>query len=515
MTLNIFLSILTVTGINLHELDKAVADYQVYENSRLQSIENCKAKIKGSTAEELPDVYNEIFNLYFGFQGDSALVYAHKSIEQCRRNSDRVKEQTALLNLANIYQITGSNYESLEILDSIVPEYLPDSHLIHLYSIYNTIYSALETISSDKKLKEEYADQSLRYKKLILKMDPGQIYVRCDTLILAGKAEEAMSVIRPVYESTPEGDPSMGIVAYIMGDLSGRLGNKKDEKDFYTISAYHDIRNGNKEYLSLIKLAKILYGEGDFTRAYNYLNRSMIDASYSGAAVRIEEIAPILPIINDTYNKTMKKKQLSLTIALVLLVVSILITLFLIMNLRKQKAALSDYNRKIVHANRLQERANKDLREVSNIKNLYITQLMLECIRRIENLEEYKKDLRRKALKGELDELKKELRSNEIIEAQWKSFYNVFDTTFLSIFPAFIQSFNTLLKEENRVREDGRLTAELRIYAMIRLGIDSTEKIASLLRYSKATIYSYRSRTRLKAYNPATFEDDIKKIKSI
>ena len=113
--------------------------------------------------------------------------------------------------------------------------------------------------------------------------------------------------------------------------------------------------------------------------------------------------------------------------------------------------------------------------------------------------------------------MQKELKSNKVVELEWKSFYNVFDTTFLSLFPTFVTDLNNLLRSDAQPFSlvKGSLSAELRIYALIRLGIDSTDEISSLLRYSRSTIYAYRSRTRLKAIEPQSFEEDVKNISSI
>ena len=261
----------------------------------------------------------------------------------------------------------------------------------------------------------------------------------------------------------------------------------------------------------------MLFQEGDLNRAYAYINRAIADATYCGSMIRIEEVSNNIPVIINAYNKVVKRNYLyMILIIIVLLFLGIRISA-LSVKLRNQKESLSESNRQLIISHRLQEEANRKTREASNIKNTYITQLMLECISRIERMDEYKKNLKRLAQSSDLDELKKELRSTALVEAEWKSFYNVFDTTFLSLFPSFVKDLNALLHEESRFSEDtsGGLSAELRIYAMIRLDIDSTDKIASLLRYSKATIYAYRSRTRLKALNPASFEEDVKRIASI
>ena len=289
------------------------------------------------------------------------------------------------------------------------------------------------------------------------------------------------------------------------------------EKEYLIKSCHSDLMHANREYISLTRLAEILYEEGDIVRAYNYLNRSIEDASYCKALQRMDMAAPMLSIVNTSY-KRMNSRWLKFLsgISLVLLLMAVAL-LVLIHYLRAQRKRLAMANSELTSSQELLKSANVQIRESSNIKNTYITHLMLECIARIESLESYRKNLKKMALASDLDSLRKELKSNDFSEAEWKSFYRTFDTTFLSLFPTFVDDFNKLFPQECQIRHlPGKpLTPELRIYALIRLGIDSTEKIASLLRYSRATIYAYRSRTHLKSFNPDTFEDEVRKIASI
>lgn len=184
---------------------------------------------------------------------------------------------------------------------------------------------------------------------------------------------------------------------------------------------------------------------------------------------------------------------------------------------KSQRRKLEVMKDELTESQSLQEEANRIVKESSNIKNTYITQLMLECISRIERLDKYRKNLNKKAIAGDIQTLKRDLKSNAVVEEEWASFYSVFDKTFLSLFPTFIADFNNFLQPEYRIsiKDPYVLTPELRIYALIRLGIDSTDRISILLRYSRSTIYAYRSRTRLKALSPQEFEEQIKGISSI
>ena len=253
----------------------------------------------------------------------------------------------------------------------------------------------------------------------------------------------------------------------------------------------------------MIQLASILFEKGDLKRAYRYINKALDDATCCKANMKMESISRLMPTISDAYERMVRRNYLMFSLAIAAICLISFLLIRSVISQKKQKKELAIINRQ--------------LGEASNIKNTYITQLILECNSRIDRLDQYRKDLNRKAQSGDRDSLLRELRSNSVSEKEWKSFYDVFDATFLSIFPSFVEEFNRLLIPGGEIvpRKEGVLTPELRIYALIRLGIDSSEKIASLLRYSKTTIYTYRSKTRLKSFNPEEFEDEVKKIHSI
>ena len=126
-------------------------------------------------------------------------------------------------------------------------------------------------------------------------------------------------------------------------------------------------------------------------------------------------------------------------------------------------------------------------------------------------MELYRKQLRKVATTGSKTELLDLLKSPTFIEKEVDAFFATFDATFLSLFPNFVHDFNQLLLPESQVvnKKDKRLNTELRICALIRLGISDNERLAAFLRCSKATIYSYRSRTRLKSLQPDLFEEQL------
>ena len=106
-------------------------------------------------------------------------------------------------------------------------------------------------------------------------------------------------------------------------------------------------------------------------------------------------------------------------------------------------------------------------------------------------------------------------KSTELKERELEELYENFDTVFLHLFPNFIEDFNALLLPEAQVqpKEENRLTTEIRIFALIRLGIEDSSKIAEFLHYSVNTIYNYRARIKNGALeHREQFEQNVKRL---
>ena len=158
---------------------------------------------------------------------------------------------------------------------------------------------------------------------------------------------------------------------------------------------------------------------------------------------------------------------------------------------------------------------NDELSESNEIKETYIGHFLDLCSTYIDKLEKYRSTLNKKAVERKLEELFRMLKSHEMIDQELKELYSLFDNIFLHLYPNFVEEFNSLLVEEERfnLKPDELLNTELRIFALIRLGITDSSRIANFLRYSANTIYNYRTRVRNKAAVPRDkFESFVMKI---
>ena len=193
-----------------------------------------------------------------------------------------------------------------------------------------------------------------------------------------------------------------------------------------------------------------------------------------------------------------------------------------------QMKKLSKARREVQHINIELQKLNTDLSEVNNrlnqtnnslkesniIKDEYLGRFLDLCSKYIDNLENYRKLLNKKAGTGKMDDLMKMLKSTRFSDDELKDLYLNFDTAFLKIFPDFVESFNQLLPETERIvpKREEQLTAELRIFALVRLGIADSGQIANFLRFSITTVYSYRSKMRVRSLFKDSFEEQVLKI---
>jgi len=293
---------------------------------------------------------------------------------------------------------------------------------------------------------------------------------------------------------------------------------REKEKQWLIESAINDLESATKEYISLRSLAFMLYEDGDIERAYKYIKQSLEDALFCNARLRTYEISQMLPIIDKAYQHQSEKRQNQLKFSLIsisTLTLFLLIAVFFIyQQMRKLSIARSDLcaanhklnglNNELLETNKLLTQSNITLKEANLIKEEYIGRYMDQCSVYIDKLDEYRRLLNKTATAGKVDDLIRTIKSTQFIDDELKEFYNNFDSSFLQLFPSFVTEFNALLvqSETIQLKKNELLNTELRIFALIRLGITDSVKIAHFLRYSLSTIYNYRTKMRNKSSVP-------------
>ncbi len=304
-----------------------------------------------------------------------------------------------------------------------------------------------------------------------------------------------------------------------------------EEKKYLILSAIADIRNATRENASLQNLALIHYEEKKLADAFKFTQSAIDDVISSGIHFRAIEIYKFNSIINTAYQTEQSRSRSNLTtflistsiilFLLVLLVICIYIQMKKILKIKRalvqSNQELLRLNDKLNNINNQLNDTNNQLYEISNVKEHYIAEFFDVCFSYISKMEKYQNVLYKYAINKYYDELIKKLKSSALVDEELTALYARFDKVFLGLYPTFVADFNALLKDGEQIvlKSDALLNRELRIYALLRLGITDSGKIANFLRCSTSTVYNYRTRMRNKAaVDRDEFENEIMKINS-
>lgn len=522
---------LSVLGQNIATLEKEfdviLQKEEYYHQIRLKNINKIKHALNDKNIfnqQSLFDVHYEIFEQYKKFQSDSALVYIQKcsSILGEKNDSLHVKMQ---LDLAYLYSTKGRYIEAYDILKKISPRAIPHALLAKYYETYLAFYSHYGQSNNNDIY---YAQSELYRDSLLQHLDTNAVMYKIEyatKLLFANNQKKAIEKLELILNDQDISSKDIALITYLLGIAYKQENDPQKQKYYVLRSAIEDIKNANKDNASLQDLALIYYGEENFDRAFKLIDKAIKDAIYCDVRYRIIEGTTFYPIINASYqakiNAQNKKLLFNLVLISVLTVVLIAGIIFIIKQMNKLSAIrsqLSQTNSQLLQMNRQIHKNNIELSEANHIKEEYIAQFFDMCSSYIEKIDVLRKSVIKKANSNQIKELIAELKSTKVIEDEVAELYHNFDTIFLNLYPSFIDDFNSLLREEEIIlpKKNELLNTELRIFALIRLGIDDSVKIASFLRYSLRTVYNYRTKVRNKAIgNREEFEKRVKNIGNI
>lgn len=490
------------TASLLDTLDMTLRESHKYIDARRAKIAGLKAELaRAATDAERYRLAGCLREEYRSFDIDSALYFANEKMAAARRIGNASYISDARMNLAEMSGVYGMYKEALDYIDSVDKGVLDVYQMEYYYHVYRNIYGLMADNCSNAVIRKRYLALTDSYRDSILLVNsPGSfnyVIVKADKDNVHGRYDEAIKILKGAY-SKFDNIHGKALLDYSLAMAYAGKGDTANEKRHLILSAINDIRSGIREYTSLRLLAVMLYKEGDVDRAYAYMTRCMDDAAACNSLWRIYEVQKAFPIINKVYHHKLDRQRMVIFCSLVFI---ILLTLFLavaILVIKKQMRKVSAARRQAQEANVRLKELNRELSESSHIKEEYIAHYIDQCSLYIDKMDKYRKHLQKVAQKGGAKALFEEIRSKSFIDNELKDFYAQFDDSFLNLFPNFVDDFNNLLVPEQRIRlkPSEKLNTELRIFALIRLGISSSTKIANFLRYSVTTIYNYRVRLR-------------------
>lgn len=497
----------------LKALDEAILKKKSYALIRQNQIDSLKAMIPITASDkDLFKLYKDLYGKYHAFKLDSALWAANKRLDLARLLKDPVSLHAANLNLSEALAGMGMYKESLEILDAIPREELDYTNDTYYLNLYHDVYDMMREYALPQDLKEMYSRLAYGYKdSIMLQRTPeslGYQLKKGEKLMYEGKVQEAIDIFRHCFEVHQERGYNLAIPALSLAEAYEKNGQKDLQMKYLAISSIADIQVGNKEYISLWKLAKLLFEEGDVKRANTYIGCSMQDAMFSNSRYRMQEISNLLPSINDGYGSLLKEerdqsRQLLWWVS-ILAVILLVAVVFIYVQNRKVRAArrsLKEVNNELKSVNENLLSLNKQLKESNNVKEEYIGYVFNLCSLFINKQENQRKTYARKIKTGQIEDLYNLVNNTTTVNAELNEFLHTFDQVFLTLYPNFVEEFNKLLIPDDQIhpKNGDLLTSELRVFALYRLGITDSGKIATFLHYSSQTVYNYKLRTRNKS----------------
>lgn len=496
------------------QLNEAIKNKSNYDRQKEQQLAETKhlLKIQSILPVQTYDFHREIALQYSKYIIDSAIYYTKQSrdIAAAMNRHDWVAE--ADLRLTHLYTTAGMYIEAKNILLAVDRQLLPKTLLplyFETYSDFYGYYGQSNNQAMNIRLNIAYRDS------LLAILDTASMQYKIHNavkLVHSPQTEAAEQYLLDIFRQLPEGGADYALVSYLLGLVYTRRHEVEQLRKYFTLSAITDIRNATKDHAALQSLALSYYETGDVERAYTYMKSVMDDIDFGKIRFRVIELASLYSAVNTAYlTKTMQQKKelqryfILISVLLFFLIISVFYVyrqMRKVSGIKKELSEtnlkLTELNQNISHANDKLHKMNARLSEANHIKEEYIAQFFDICSGYIDKLESYRKMLHKKAAGNQHEELFKTLKSTTLVDEERKKLYETFDTVFLNLYPSFVEDFNSLLINEEKVvlKQGERLNTELRIFALIRLGITDSVKIAGFLRYSLSTIYNYRTRAR-------------------
>ena len=458
---------------------------------------------------------------------DSAYYYINKNVERQRALGDADRFAASAVRMAHILAVSGIFNNARLLLNEVCVQDISKENKINYYEQQSELNLFRAEMANFTPLFPAYIDSMQHYRQKILEIAPHDSYNYIFNLATytceQGEVDQAIKMLEDYLPQLRQGERHYSVITSTLAYFYTHKNQPETREKYLLLSAISDLRGCILENNSLRELSIILLDRQEYKKAYNYIQLASADAKRYGSRLRSLQVARLTPLITEAYDAERAHTQRRTNILLVvlsvitlLLVAAIIFVLFLIRKRRAVMEKIHAMNLELERRNAAIEKANNEMKESNRIKDEYIGRFLELSSNYIQRGEERAKLLNRLARDKKMAELYAELKSAASLNESVRLFYQNFDTAFLNIYPNFIKEVNCLMADGNQfeVDEAHKLTTELRILALIRLGINDNQKIADILRSSITTIYTYRSRLKARARSKDSFEDEIRIIET-
>lgn len=494
----------------LKRLDRELAKRESYISVKRDRIDSLK---KVEMTAGIPDSlrYSAILGLgddYNSFNTDSALMFYNIGFNRAQAAGlDSIALRFALRK-TKVLPLVMFFSESSQLMDSINRVGVPDGLLAekleserqmqfytaNFFTDYPSVYDSIIALQDKAQtgLLELLPEGSPVYK-----LNLAEHYSH------HGDYSKAMVILTELISETGDTDPIYARATHLLAEIA----RERDDIDGYMYylakSAIADTRCATLEVASLQELGKMLYEKGDVARAHDYLAVALSNAVDCHASLRIIQTSQSIPLIEGAHKAQLHSNRMRIYAVMAAMAVLMVFLAIVTRIARKRNAQLRSMTRCLTDANKT--------------KDVYIAHFLNLCSIYMDKLNQFNKVVNRKITTGKVDDLLKLTKSGKFIEEQSKEFYEVFDDAFLHLYPDFVADVNALLEPDKQVelKDNEKLNTDLRILALMRLGVEDTSRIAQMLNYSVYTIYTYRNKFKSRAINRETFDSDVMAIHSV
>ena len=523
------------------KLDEMILRREEYRGMKEERIRMLQKQFNNQVSIEESFYVNKLFyEEFYVYNADSAMAYADKNLDIALQLKRKDWEYVWKINKSFLLSATGLLKEAEDELKSVPVKELSGDVLTDYYGqmVYLWSHFGQYTGSQSEDVQRSYLDKERMYRDSVYSVvKPSHpLYLWYKGCYFQYQGEDEMRKVIPeltqVLDSASLETRYDAMNAYILGSIYRDLGDMDNYMKYLAYSSMADITSCNKDIASLEELGTFLFSLGDIDRAYSYINYCLQNALFYNNRVRIMGISGIIDQINGVFQEHMRQQgervRSYLVIVSVLSVVLLLSIIYIYYKLRQLAASRSklremngELNRHVYDLSEAQKQlkevndklqslnvelkdVNAQLRESNYVKEEYIGYVFSICSNYINKLDEYRKNINRKIKTNQIDEVKAMTDRPTMAQKELKEFYKNFDAIFLHVYPSFVSDFNELLLPEERIvlKEGELLNTELRIYALVRLGINDSVKIAEFLHCSPQTVYNNRLKVRNKAIVP-------------
>jgi len=462
------------------------------------------------------DIASALYQEYRSYDIDSSRAYSDMMMHLASTPEQKVASISSQASCLCALRMYSSAEKLLNTIDTTD---FNDSMRKAYYNAYIAYYTALgnEFDTDRSKARQNIRNRYIYQDKLCcipVLTDQERIYIKSKQLMLEERYDEALDSLHKVLKMD-EVVASRLHTTYAIANCYKAKGDRGNYKKWLAETAILDFQRPNKQYRSLYDLALCLYEDGDYRKAGKFIQTTMTDAIACKHETRIVNAAAAQMIINAAMDENLKRERILLISFSILTLVALAVISAALAKVNRQRKHLKVLMKQTKNYNNELARKNSIISEANLLKEKYMFKYMYLSANFIRDIDEYRKELRRTYKENGIDALMTKLREPEYIYLQYKSFYRLFDEIFLSIFPDFPDKVNGMLKEGKQIniKHKSTLPTEMRILAVIRLGMTESRKIAEFLNTSVNTVYTYRTKMRYDSIaGPEKFEEDIKNI---